>query len=220
MEKKQPKVEVSCNYCQTKFMKKRNRLKVYPISYCSLKCKGLDTSKNKIKQLNCFFCKENYSLPLSAVSASSQFCSQACYGESKKNGFIIECNNCDNKFYKNQWALSQKELHFCSKNCYHVFYKKTTNQERINKNSNVLNQLIKPYPKYYSISYRNKAIKFYGLKCQNSSCLINKNNIDLKASQFDVDHIDGNRNNNNMSNLQVLCCLCHSYKTRILKNET
>jgi hypothetical protein len=31
--------------------------------------------------------------------------------------------------------------------------------------------------------------------------------------QLDVDHIDGNHNNNNISNLQTLCSNCHRIKT-------
>jgi len=31
--------------------------------------------------------------------------------------------------------------------------------------------------------------------------------------QFDVDHIDGNHNNNSLTNLQTLCANCHRLKT-------
>lgn len=31
--------------------------------------------------------------------------------------------------------------------------------------------------------------------------------------QLDVDHIDGNKNNNDVSNLQTLCANCHRLKT-------
>lgn len=33
--------------------------------------------------------------------------------------------------------------------------------------------------------------------------------------QLDVDHIDGNRNNNDSTNLQVLCANCHRLKTQL-----
>ena len=37
----------------------------------------------------------------------------------------------------------------------------------------------------------------------------------VHISQLDVDHIDGNRNNNDPSNLQTLCANCHRLKTHL-----
>ena len=37
--------------------------------------------------------------------------------------------------------------------------------------------------------------------------------IPTVPSQMDIDHIDGNHNNNDKSNLQVLCANCHRLKT-------
>ena len=39
--------------------------------------------------------------------------------------------------------------------------------------------------------------------------------IALHPVQLDVDHIDGNRKNNNLENLQTLCANCHRLKTQI-----
>lgn len=36
--------------------------------------------------------------------------------------------------------------------------------------------------------------------------------------QLDVDHIDGNHNNNDPSNLQTLCANCHRLKTWLNKD--
>jgi len=33
--------------------------------------------------------------------------------------------------------------------------------------------------------------------------------------QLDVDHIDGNKKNNDISNLMTLCANCHRYKTLV-----
>jgi hypothetical protein len=35
------------------------------------------------------------------------------------------------------------------------------------------------------------------------------------SAQLEVDHIDGNRKNNNKDNLKTLCCNCHAYKSYI-----
>jgi len=37
-------------------------------------------------------------------------------------------------------------------------------------------------------------------------------------SQLDVDHIDGNHENNDPSNLQTLCANCHRLKTQVNKD--
>jgi hypothetical protein len=38
-------------------------------------------------------------------------------------------------------------------------------------------------------------------------------------SQLEVDHIDGDPYNNDLSNLQTLCCNCHRYKTMMNKDH-
>lgn len=39
--------------------------------------------------------------------------------------------------------------------------------------------------------------------------------VPIHACQLDVDHIDGNRHNHELSNLQTLCANCHRIKTHI-----
>lgn len=41
----------------------------------------------------------------------------------------------------------------------------------------------------------------------------------LGPYQLQLDHIDGNRYNDNPSNHQTLCACCHAYKTHIEKNH-
>ena len=38
--------------------------------------------------------------------------------------------------------------------------------------------------------------------------------VPLDKTQLDVDHIDGDRGNNDIKNLQTLCKPCHKIKTR------
>ena len=40
----------------------------------------------------------------------------------------------------------------------------------------------------------------------------------IHMCQLDVDHIDGNHKNNNISNLQTLCSNCHRLKTYVNKD--
>jgi hypothetical protein len=50
--------------------------------------------------------------------------------------------------------------------------------------------------------------------CENPACTATI----LHKSQLSVDHIDGDRNNNEESNLQTLCLNCHSHKS-FLNND-
>lgn len=43
--------------------------------------------------------------------------------------------------------------------------------------------------------------------------------IAIHTCQLDVDHIDGNNKNNDISNLQTLCANCHRLKTYINKDH-
>lgn len=42
--------------------------------------------------------------------------------------------------------------------------------------------------------------------------------IPVHSCQLDVDHIDGNNENNNITNLQTLCANCHRLKTYLNKD--
>jgi hypothetical protein len=41
----------------------------------------------------------------------------------------------------------------------------------------------------------------------------------IHSVQLDVDHIDGNHANNDVSNLQTLCANCHRLKTQVNKDH-
>lgn len=64
------------------------------------------------------------------------------------------------------------------------------------------------YSNYQSYKLKNKLIKA-GLKENKCECcgITEWNN---KPINFELHHIDGNRSNNSLSNLQILCPNCHS----------
>jgi len=60
---------------------------------------------------------------------------------------------------------------------------------------------VKPYKKDYC---ENKDGRL-GFKCKA---------VIKDSCQLEMDHIDGNRNNNKQKNVQTLCANCHSWKTK------
>ena len=108
---------------------------------------------------------------------------------------ICSYKNCDKEF---EYRSNKK---FCSRNC------KQKNSQLTNEKRNRRSNLFFKDNKYNSIpkGYRKHKKKY----CQNCGF------VALHKCQLDVDHIDGNHNNNNLDNLQTLCANCHRLKTYI-----
>jgi len=64
-----------------------------------------------------------------------------------------------------------------------------------------------PVSKNGKRTYRTRALRFLENKCVR--CGYNEHKFLL-----DVDHINGDRDNNMIENLQILCVTCHAIKTR------
>jgi hypothetical protein len=61
---------------------------------------------------------------------------------------------------------------------------------------------------YYRIAY---AIKQASMMCGVDGCGFKA----IHISQLDIDHIDGDKHNNNLENLLVMCANCHRLKTAL-----
>ncbi len=164
---------------------------------------GYYTQKNDSRiEKKCAQCEINYySLP----SEKRKFCSQSC-SAIYNNKLRVNENSQDsikkvekplNKCLSCKINLAKYKNKFCSQDC---FIKFKQNQIFETILSGDLHQSQRQYKKYL--------IKLYGEKCMECGwCEINKytNKIPIE-----IEHIDGNSTNNDLSNLKLLCPNCHS----------
>jgi hypothetical protein len=109
------------------------------------------------------------------------------------------CKNCKGKL------LSRWQKVYCSNKCQQEFqYKKYINEWKNNKhNGNVgisTSNISKHLKKYLIIKYGESCIK----------CGWNKKHPNSGNVPLEIDHIDGNFENNKENNLQLLCPNCHA----------
>lgn len=92
---------------------------------------------------------------------------------------------------------------FCSHSCAAIY-----NNTKHKKNEE------HPLWKGGKLTYRRRAFRHYLEGCSNPLCEITKAGVPIPHVMLEVDHKDGNRDNNALDNLQILCAWCHLQKTR------
>lgn len=130
--------------------------------------------------------------------AQSKYCSPSCSQEARKATKVeVICSFCKKVFEKSSSKLRSKSgLYFCTRFCK-------------NRAQNIETGCKGIQPVIYTGKsvYRKRAIEKYGPSCK--ECGYNEH-----VKMLDVDHIDSNRENYSIENLQVLCVWCHALKTR------
>lgn len=154
--------------------------------------------KNRIlAKKECAICKKEFWIPKHRFNRSS-FCSLDCRNKGHSNKQKYNCAQCNKELLRSPSKTRQSKsgLFFCNRECKEL--------------AQSIGGIKEIQPDHYGethYSYRVKAFKHYEAKC----C---KCGYDEKKKMLDVDHIDSNRKNNELDNLQVLCVWCHAEKTR------
>lgn len=106
-----------------------------------------------------------------------------------------ECINC-NKKLRSSWQVK-----YCSNNCQFDFqYNKYIKEWKAGRNDNRTINISKHLKKYLLKKFREKC----------SKCGWNEKHPITGHAPLDVDHIDGNADNNREENLTLLCPNCHA----------
>ena len=145
----------------------------------------------------CVHCDKIFLVPLRFQD--QKFCSILCRSLSKRVRVVVRCAYCKNNKETTQARLknSRSGLYFCGRACKDL-------AQRIE------NGVVAIHPSHYNngeTNYRERAFRYYGKCCYQCGYAQHE-------QMLDVDHVDGNRKNNNIENLQVLCVWCHALKTR------
>jgi len=150
----------------------------------------------------CEQCNEPFYVP-QHVESKSRFCSQKCFKDSLKKEVVVYCSTCGTPLMRTPSKLknSKSGLYFCDRWCKAKAQYLDTGISKIQ-------------PKHYGsgTTYRSRALRVLGKRC--SRCGFEKD-----ERMLDVDHIDCDRLNNDITNLQVLCVWCHALKTRNIEEE-
>jgi YHS domain-containing protein len=149
------------------------------------------------KLISCDVCgnlfeKENKKINESIKKGWNNFCSNQCYRDGRKNGVLLECVYCGKPVWRTQSQLKRSKSGnvFCNRGCAtsfnNTYYKSKEN------NPNYIDG---------SSSYRKLALEHYEAKCKYCGYDV--------VQVVQIHHIDGNRENNDLSNLEVVCRNCH-----------
>lgn len=143
----------------------------------------------------CIICAKQFRTRPSFIKVGwGRYCSMSCKGKDQKNGKIVFCSTCGRDVYRTPRDFSRKKKSkrfFCNKSCHAVWKNKTL-------------FVGSGHPLWKSGHAAYRAIMLRGdvvPKC--NYCGFD----DLRALL--VHHIDRDRRNNNLRNLQWLCHNCH-----------
>lgn len=145
----------------------------------------------------CLNCKNKFSVLTKHVkSGGGKFCSQKCASRYNANKHIqhnVICAYCNKSFHRKPSKLKSKSgLYFCCKNHKH----------KAQKISAGFTELHPPHYGKIENDYRKLAFDNYSHKC-------NRCPYDKRKDVLVVHHIDHNRQNNALENLEILCRNCH-----------
>lgn len=154
--------------------------------------KYTDINKSDIDYV-CIECNKKFS---GKTYDNRLFCSRSCSVSfnnrisPKRNKIIKYCKNCN-------LELKKRNTIYCSQSC-HIEYRKNEIFERIENGDT----------SFYETQYKKYLIFKYGNKCMECGwCEINPT---TGLIPIQLEHIDGNSENNNLNNLKLLCPNCHS----------
>jgi hypothetical protein len=143
----------------------------------------------------CKICgKEFYVKPFHAKKGWGKYCSIKCRTKSQFKGRWVECAHCGKKIWRTpkDFKRSKRNKFFCSVACHCSW-----------ENKNVRYGINAPNWISGETAYRD-LMRRHGILFKCVKCGISDKRVLV------VHHKDGNRRNNDIKNLERICCNCHA----------
>jgi len=177
-----------CNFCEKKYSVSKKEIK--RTRYCSRLCANRANvkafaekqRKNRIKK-ECPTCKKIFSVKPSH-DKKRKYCSSNCRIKDLNIEKICICCGKDFIVWK-----SRKIAKFCSNECRYKIH----------------SQCMPQHDKHPNFTTGNRTYRRYAFRHLEKKCFL----CEKTEGKIDVHHIDGNRDNNDLKNLQVVCRSCH-----------
>lgn len=151
-------------------------------------------------KINCLNCQHEVYIENKEIArGNGKFCSRKCSGEYKSKNVVpkepnVSCAHCGVKFYMNDTKRknSKSGLYFCCRK-----------HKDIAQCIGGIQAIMPAHFGNGSRSYREIAFRAKPKQCERCQ-------FDKHDAAIIVHHKDRNRENNNISNLEVLCANCHA----------
>jgi len=161
--------------------------------------------KREHTEIPCDYCGKLFYIPTRYLTRSkTHYCSSGCKADSQRERVNLTCALCGKEFSRTKSHILS-EVSFCSRDC----------KDRAQRIHGGIEDIIPDHYKNGKASYRRIAKRHYVWRCE--ICGYDEHELLLQ-----VHHIDSNRENNEPSNLIVLCPNCHTaitLKYAVLKDR-
>lgn len=190
--------EVKCSHCQTIFFKSKSEYKKQckrnSKPFCSQECVRAGQIKNKI-QTTCTYCGDNISRLESEYNQSiNHFCNHSCSAKfsNRSRAKPKFCSFC------NKQLVNKGATKYCSVQC-QADQRWQNTKETILKNG-------------FDHTTNCKFAKRYLIEIGNNTCSIcNGSEWQGHPMPLTLDHINGNSEDNTLTNLRVICPNCDRF---------
>lgn len=187
------KNNIRCKQCGKLILQPGYTNRIFCNSSCAATFNNLKGRPKDVEKV-CIFCSQKY-LVSRFRAGRRKYCSNKCMTDSNKKRRISQtCDNCQSPFEMRQYKIGKSDYYFCGAKCKHEFFK---------KNSKLRGTFAGNGGKYQQSTYRKLAFANFAPRC--FYCGYDKHKEILQ-----VHHIDGNRKNNILENLKIICPSCHA----------